>query len=406
MAHNLSAQEKAPVPAHVPSHLVHDFDIYNPPNAADDYHMSLKVLHGDAMPDIFWTPRNGGHWIATRGDDIYHILKDYDHFSSKQLTVPLVEHAPMAPIFYDPPQHTAYRAIIAPAFTPQAVGDLEAQARSTAISLIEGFKARGECEFVTEFAQHLPIGIFMKLAALPESDREMLLGLADRMVRPGSAEDKLSAYGAIFEYVGVQIADRRANPGTDLISHIVQSKVDGRELTDTELRGLCALVLIGGMDTVASAMGFIANFLAQNPGHRQQLIDNPALAPKAVDELLRRFPVVNQGRRVVADLEYKGVQLKAGEMILLPTTLHGLDERKFERPLDVDFTRPTPIHSTFGNGPHRCPGSFLARVELKVFLQEWLTRIPDFRVKPGERAGVHNGVNGTLYRLPLVWDVK
>ncbi|RKT14170.1 cytochrome P450 [Paraburkholderia sp. RAU2J] len=398
--------ESAPIPAHVPPELVVDVDIYNPPGAEDDYHLALKRLHDDGIPDIFWTPRNGGHWIATRGDDIYQIFKDYENFSSKQLTVPLVEHAPLPPIFFDPPLHTNYRALIAPAFMPQAISKLEEKAREMTIELIEGFYQKGEVEFVSGFAQHLPIGIFMNMVALPAEDRDFLLGLADKMVRPDSAEQKLAALGSIFEYLGVKIAERRANPGDDLISRIVQSRIDGRALTDQELKGLCGLVLIGGLDTVASAMGFIANFLAKSPAHRKELIEHPELTQKAVDELLRRFPVVNQGRRITHDFEYKGVQMKEGDMIIIPTTLHGLDDRKFNDPLTVDFSRPTPIHSTFGNGAHRCPGSFLARVELKVFLQEWLKRIPEFRVKPGEKAGVHGGVNGTLYHLPLEWDVR
>jgi len=150
-------------------------------------------------------------------------------------------------------------------------------------------------------------------------------------------------------------------------------------------------------------MSFAAHFLARSAKHRRQLIEKPELIPKAVDELLRRFPIVNQGRYVPEDYVYKGVALKAGDMIVLPTTLHGLDERKFANPLEVDFERPTPIHSTFGNGPHRCPGSNLGRTEMKVFLQEWLPRIPDFRIKPGARVGMSSGVNGTIYELPLEW---
>jgi cytochrome P450 len=151
-------------------------------------------------------------------------------------------------------------------------------------------------------------------------------------------------------------------------------------------------------------MSFSANFLAGSPQHRQQLLERPELIPKAVDELLRRFPVVNQGRLVAKDIEIKGAPLKAGDMVLMPTTLHGLDDRVFPDPLEVEFERPTPIHSTFGNGPHRCPGSNLGRTELKIFLQEWLPRIPDFRHDPNGKVGMSSGVNATVYRLPLVWD--
>jgi cytochrome P450 len=153
-------------------------------------------------------------------------------------------------------------------------------------------------------------------------------------------------------------------------------------------------------------MGFAARFLATSPAHRRELIDHPERIPAAVEELLRRFPVVNQGRVVVSDMVYKGVTMRAGDAMIMPTTLHGLDDRKFDDPMKVDFSRPTPIHSTFGNGVHRCPGSLLARTELKIFLEEWLKRIPDFRIKPGATAGVRAGVNATMHLLPLVWEVK
>jgi cytochrome P450 len=177
-------------------------------------------------------------------------------------------------------------------------------------------------------------------------------------------------------------------------------------MSDFHLESLLVMLLIGGLDTVASMMGFIGRFLAESPAHRKQLIDKPELIGKASDEFMRRFPIVNQGRTVARDFEYKGVQMKKGDMIMMPTALHGLDERKFERPLEVDFNRPTPVHSTFGNGPHRCPGSYLARVELRVFMEEWLKRIPDFRVKQGETVGFRAGVNATVTYLPLTWEVS
>jgi len=187
---------------------------------------------------------------------------------------------------------------------------------------------------------------------------------------------------------------------------LTKAQVDGRPITDEELVPMVSLLLIGGLDTVASAMGFAARFLAGSPARRQELIDHPERIPGAVEELLRRFPVVNQGRMVLNDMDYKGVAMKAGDQILMPTTLHGLDDRQFENPMEVNFQRPTPIHSTFGNGAHRCPGSLLARTELKIFLEEWLKRIPNFRIKPGETAGVRAGVNATIFHLPLVWDVR
>jgi cytochrome P450 len=313
---------------------------------------------------------------------------------------------PLPPITLDPPEQAKYRMLIAPVLSPKAVAALADRARAQAIELIEGFYAKGECEFVSDFAQHLPIGIFMAMVDVPTSDRQMLLGWADQQVRPTSEHEREAAFHSLFVYAGKKVAERRANPGTDVISQLTKAQVDGRPITDAELVPMIALLLIGGLDTVASAMGFAARFLAMSPDHRRELIDHPERIAGAVEELLRRFPVVNQGRTVRNDMDYKGVAMRAGDQIIMPTTLHGLDDRKFDDPLSVDFTRPTPIHSTFGNGAHRCPGSLLARTEMKIFIEEWLKRIPDFRIKPGAEVGVRAGVNATLFSLPLQWDTR
>src|SRR5260370_30733673 len=210
-----------------------------------------------------------------------------------------------------------------------------------------------------------------------------------RRARPKGVHGRIEK---LFGYAAAKLAARRAQPGDDLISKFTRAEVGGRPLTDQEITGMVTLVLVGGTDPVVTAMSFAALFLARNPAHRRQLVDNPALIPKAVDELLRRFPIVNQGRCVARDLVYKNIPFKTGDMILLPTTLHGLDERAFPNPLEVNFNRPTPMHSTFGNGPHRCPGSNLGRTEIKVFLEEWLKRIPEFQLQPGEKISMRSGV--------------
>ncbi|WP_280155442.1 cytochrome P450 [Piscinibacter sp. XHJ-5] len=400
--------EKSPIPPHVPAALVHDFDLYNVEVVDGDYHASMKRLQATGMPDIFWTPRNGGHWVAARGEDIYEIFKDHERFSSRQLVVPRHRNptTPLPPISLDPPEQAKYRSLFAPALSPKAVSPLGEGARALAIELIEGFHAKGECEFVGEFAQHLPIGIFMRLVDVPAGDRDQLLEWADQQVRPTSEEAHDRAFQQLFAYAAKKVAERKANPGSDLISQLTKAQIDGKPITVEQLTPMIFLLLVGGLDTVASAMGFAARFLATSPAHRRELIDHPDRIPNAVEELLRRFPVVNAGRVVVRDMDYKGVAMRAGDQIIMPTSLHGVDDRKFDDPLKVDFSRPTPIHSTFGNGAHRCPGSLLARTELRIFLEEWLKRIPDFRIKPGTTPGVRAGVNATLYSLNLVWDVK
>jgi cytochrome P450 len=180
--------------------------------------------------------------------------------------------------------------------------------------------------------------------------------------------------------------------------------VDDRLLNDAELAGMMVNVIFGGLDTVASALSFTARCLAENPAIRAQLIADRKLLPAAIEEFLRRFGIPNTAREITHDFEYKGVKFQKGEQVLLSKTLHGLDERRFANPLQVDFKRPRFSHAAFGDGPHRCPGSFLARLEMKVFLEQWLDRIPDFRIEPGERVRTSSGaVNGVLH-LPLVWN--
>jgi cytochrome P450 len=168
--------------------------------------------------------------------------------------------------------------------------------------------------------------------------------------------------------------------------------------------GMLANVIFGGLDTVAASLSFVTRWLAENPEPRKELARNPTMIPDAEEELYRRFGIPQTARVIAQDFVYKDVPFRRGEQILLSKTLHGLDERRYPDPLKVDFARKRAPHAAFGDGPHRCPGSFLARQELKIFLEEWLARIPDFRIKPGTTPVTSSGmVNGVL-SLQLAWD--
>ena len=390
------------VPDHVPRELVVDFDYMAPPGAQDDVHLAWKSLH--AGPDIVWSPYYGGHWIATRGEDIEAMQKDHTRFSHRNVNIPPNNEMQIVPLELDPPEHTAYRNLITPAFLPQAIASLENDVRSLAVELLDKIAPRGECEFVAEFAKILPIVIFLRLAELPVSDREQLLEWAEWAVR-GDFERRNDSQRALVGYISTWVEKRKADGGGDLVSLIANAQIEGKLISQERMFGMFIVVLFGGLDTVASMMGFIARFLAENPAHRRQLIENPELMVSSVDELIRRFGVANTARLITQDMEYKGIRFRKGDQIQLPNALHGLDDRKFSNPLAVDLTRKPVIHAAFGNGPHRCPGSFLARTEIKVFLQEWLKRIPDFHIREGDKPRCGSGsVNGMLY-LPLAWDV-
>jgi cytochrome P450 len=392
-----------PKPAHVPAHLVRDFDYREFPGHDTDVHLAWKKLHEG--PDIFWSPRHGGYWVATRADDIDVMQTDHERFSHRRITVPPQnDFPPLAPLEFDPPSHGPLRAILSPAFGPRPMQEIEADLRELSVELLDRIVPRGECEFVDAYAKRLPIVTFLRLVDLPLADRDYLLELTEMSVRPRSQADQVRAFGGLHEYTQKWIVKRREWPGADLFSRIVNARIGDRPLTDAETAGMLSNVIFGGLDTVASALSFTARCLAENPQVRAQLLADRRLIPTAIEEFLRRFGIPNTAREMTRDFEYKGLLFKAGERILLPKTLHGLDERRFAKPLEVDFARPKAPHAAFGDGPHRCPGSFLARLEMKVFLEQWLDRIPDFHIPPGETPRTSSGpVNGVLY-LPLAWS--
>ena len=390
-------------PPHVSPERVVDFDYLAPPGHEDDVHRAWHRLHDMGVPPIVWTPHYGGHWIATRADDIDAMQLDAGRFSHASVTVPRASQTfRIVPLEMDPPEHTPFRALLSPRFGPRFVAELEGGVRELANGLIDAFIGQGECEFMADFAKRLPIVVFLRLVDLPLGDRELLLEMTEASVR-GNAERRAWASGQLQQYVGKWIAARRTEPGPDLFSAMVNAKVNGRDYTPEETFGLLVNVIFGGLDTVAASIGFMARHLAEHAEARQQLANDPSLIPAAIEEFLRRFGVPNTARVITHDFEYGGVRFKAGEQVMLPKVLHGLDARRYPDPLKVDFKRPQSRHAAFGDGPHRCPGAGLARMEMRVFLEEWLRRIPDFGVKAGDRATTSSGqVNGIL-RLPLAW---
>ena len=392
------------VPAHVPVSKVFDFDGFRPMQGETTYHEAYARARGEGAPDIFWSPYNGGHWIVAKRDYQAEAFADFSRFTSAQgASVDKIvrpDEPRLAPIEADPPHQQVMRRLFSPAFIAPALKQREAEARQIAIELIEGFKAKGECEFVTGFAQHLPIRIFMNMVDLPESDRLRLLPLASAQVEVDASKEE--AMAQIFAYAGQKIAERRERPGTDLISKIVTAEIEGRPITDFEAMGVVSLLLIGGLDTVASMMGHVMLFLATHPDKRRELIsDLEGLTGGAVEEFLRRFALTNPARTVVGDIEFHGVAMKAGDKVMLATPFGAIDPTAYDNPLEVDFARKSNTKTTFGAGPHVCPGSMLARIELRILLEEWMTRIPEFRLDDARPPRVRTGVNGSVQNLWL-----
>jgi cytochrome P450 len=393
-------------PAHVPVERVVQFDFYNPPGVEQGLQEAWKSLQ---RPDIslVWTPYNSGHWIATRAKEIGDVFADYKRFSARVVVVPkeIGEIHKIIPNTLDPPYQRPFRTLLNNVLSPAAVNPMEGAIRATAVELIEQIRPRGECEFNADFAAHLPIRIFMTMVDLPLEDVPKLKYWMDQLVKPNPVMPYEEVFQLYHDYFTPVVKSRIGGSGTDAITDIVNRTVDGRPQTLLESLNLLTVLLMGGLDTVYNFLAYAFLFLARSPEHRRQLVEDPALIRPAVTELLRRFPIVNMAREVREDIEWDGVLLKKGEMIVAPSPLFGLDERVNAEPLKVDFHRKRMEHATFGKGHHICPGSHLGSLEARIAIEEWLKRIPDFSVKPGADIRFQGGIIGSLSAVPLVWNL-
>ena len=392
-------------PDNVPAERVVEFDLYHPPGLEQGFHEAWAALLTDNVPDLVWTPHNEGHWIATRGKAMGEIFAGHERFSARAYVVPKsvgLQHQ-MLPVFLDPPHNQPYRDMLTRILTPRRVNDMQGTIRDCANGLIDAVIADGGCDFIASYADQLPVRIFMELVDLPMADLPQIKAWTECTVHIGGPLTYEQAKQAIYDYLDPHMDARIGTDRTDMLSLMVNSTVNGRALTRAEMLNLSMQVLLGGLDTVVNFIGFAMKFLAESPDHRRALVGDPGLIPAAVDELLRRFPVVSLAREVKEDIEYDGVQLRKGDMIALPAPLAGSDDRFNADARTVDFARRGGQHVTFGKGPHFCLGAYLARTEVRITLEEWLRRIPEFAVAPGTTLTYRGGLVGAVNHLPLVW---
>lgn len=390
-------------PAHIPAELEIDFDFYAPPCDPRDVHAGWMALQQG--PRLVWTGHNGGHWIATRADDLIEVQTDFERFSYRSINIP-PNPTPSLPLEVDPPRHTALRGIISPLFRPDTLKAAEQVVRELAGSLADGLKHAGTCEFLGDFARQVPIVVFLKLVDLPLEDRPYLLGLAEKRTRSPVPEERNAAKAGLIAYMLDAIEERTQRPGTDFISRIIHAPVEGERMGREDLLNMLATLLSGGLDTVASMTGFAMYRLAERPDLQERLLREPGIAGAAVDEIIRRNGLSNICRIATRDMEFAGAPLREGDAIVTPSSLIGLDPARFPDPTVLDFDRRASVpHGSFGNGPHRCPGANLGRMEIRVMLQEWMQRIPRWRLDPQHPPLTGSGLVNTVHHLHLVWDV-
>lgn len=395
------------VPAHVPPELVWDHSLEAFCHELDDPFLAASRLHGG--PDVFWAT-DSGHgrpgWVITRHALQQEALGDYAHFTSEGGSG--FEHMlnvswRLIPLDYDPPQHSLYRQILNPFFTPAKVSLLDGAVREVCNSLIAKLEDRNACEFVSEFATPFPTYIFLALMGLPIDEAPQFLAWERTLTHGADAAQRVGAARAVCAYLTGFVREQRARPTTDLMKGLMAAKVEGRPLTDDEILGMAHTFYFGGLDTVYSSLGFMMRHLATHPDLQTRLREQPEVIPQAVDELLRAFSVVSSRRCVTTDFDFHGVRMRKGDLVVLPLYLAGRDPQTHPNPHEIDLDRRSG-RLTFASGPHHCLGSHLARREIRIALETLLSRFANIRIPPGERYDYHSGVTFGVDRLPLAWD--
>jgi len=361
-----------------------------------------------------------GFWTVCNYQGILEIMQNPEVFSNSVVTAldpePVIKWIPE---MLDGDEHKQWRRQLGPLFSPGAVERLEETVRQRAIDIIEGIagrsgaseatgKGQGSCDFMADFATRFPTTIFLEMMGLPvEELDEFLVWEHDILHAGGSDEEKLqkqmTAMFAVMGRFSTVIAERRAEPRDDIVSKALTYEIDGAPVTDQDLLSFCLLMFMAGLDTVSVTLGWMFLHLARNDDDRQRIVAEPAIIPTAVEEFVRAYAIVIPARKVMADIEIQGCPMKAGDMVNIPLAAATRDDAAFPDATAVDITRKPNNHIGFGAGPHRCLGSHLARQELRIAMEEWHRRIPNYRLAPDAQM-LESGSQLGLESLPLVWD--
>ena len=398
-----------------PEHLRTEFDVYDPGLGGTTDSFNEEIAKLAAKGPVVFSSAYGGHWIVTGYEEVHAVLRDPATFSSYPNNLVNAGDGKFIPLELDPPEHTAYRHALQPLFSPTRMKVLEPRIRAMVNRLIDGFATRGSAEFISEFAHELPTSVFLQLMDWPLADAPMFTEMTDITLqgKPGATEEESAAARQqaaqqMFGYFAGVLANRRARPGADdvtttIINTPVEIEGSARLLTDEELCRMFFLLLIAGLHTVQGSLAWSVLHLSARPDERQRLIDDPALLPSAVEEMLRIESAVSMGRRVTRDTELGGVKLKAGDQLLVVLAGANRDGRQFNEPDEVRIDQAPNRHLAFGSGPHRCLGSHLARIELTIALEEIHRRIPDYRLDPGQPALSHASQVRGVVKLPILF---
>ena len=343
-------------------------------------------------------------------DDVVAALRTPEVYSSGEDAVSIGQVRPLIPLQIDPPEHSKFRKLLDPLFAPKRIAELEPATRALVASLIDEVADKGRGNFHSVVAEPFPSTVFLQLLGLPVSRAPEFIELKDGIIRPAASNSEerevmVNATGQrIYAVLEEVISARREQRQNDFISGFLDAEVDGHQLTDNDIVDICYLFFLAGLDTVTASLDCMVAYLAQHPEQRQRLVDDPSLIPAAVEEMLRwETPVTGVVRITVADTEVSGCPIAAGTKINLSLGSANTDPAFWNDADAVDFDRPANKHLAFGGGVHRCLGSHLARMELRVALEEWHARVPNYRLADGVELLYSAGLR-QVENLELVWD--
>ena len=365
-----------------------DFDHTDPRWVADPYPIwedlrtRCPVAHSD---------RYGGVWLPVTHEGVAAVAYDTEHFTSRAVVVSELrpnEFAPPAPvglappITSDPPFHALARRLLLPAFSPKAVAGYEVFTRELCSDLLDAMQGREVVDAALDYAQHIPVRVIVQMLGFPQEDADIFRRFIHMILEDvgQSPEERLEQFegGEIDAYLDERIEDHLARPREDLTTFLLEAELDGNKLAPEHVRGTVLLLMIAGIDTTWSAIGASLWHLAQHADDRRRLAGEPSLMPTAVEEFLRAYAPVTMARLVAQDFEFQGRPLKEGDWLLLPFPAANRDPAAFSDADRVVIDRAENRHAAFGLGIHRCIGSNLARMELRVALEEWMKRCPEF----------------------------
>ena len=369
----------------------------------DDLRDRCPVAHSD---------RYGGTWLPVTHELVSEVAYDHERFTSRSVIVtdrrpgPDAPPAPIGvapPITSDPPFHAIVRRMLIPAFAPKPIAALEPFTRSLCRELLDQTAGQDSFDAATEYAQHIPVRVIVRFLGFPQQDADLFRGFIRRVIEDvdQTPEERDVVLGELDEYMNAQIEDHIARPRDDLTTFLTQAEIYGEKLSMEHIRGTMVLLMIAGIDTSWSAIGASLWHLAQHPDDRRRLAGERGLMDTALEELLRAYAPVTMARLVAKDCDFHGHQLKEGDWLLLPFPAANRDPAFFADPDLVLLDRAENRHAAFGLGRHRCLGSNLARMELRVALEEWLARYPDFELADPAAVAWSGGQIRGPRQLPL-----